>query len=115
MDLYMGKYLFLLVVSLALFTTRSFSQKRGAIKGSLTDTTAGKSPLQNATVSVTPLGGDSTQTEFTVSDKSGAFSIKGIKTGQYRLLITYEGYQPINKRFSITDSGNIVDFGNLFM
>ena len=115
MELYMSKYLLLVFISTVLFTTHSFSQKRGAVKGVLIDTTAGKAPLQNATVSVTPLGGDSTDAEYTVTDKTGAFTIKGIRTGQYRLLITYEGYQPIDKRFSIADSGNIVDFSTLYI
>lgn len=115
MDLYMSKYLFLVFVSTVLFTTHSFSQKRGAVKGVLIDTTSGRAPLQNATVSVTPLGGDSTDADYTVTDKTGAFSIKGIRAGQYRLLITYEGYGSINKRFSISDSGNVVDFSTLYI
>lgn len=115
MDLYMSKYLFLVFVSTVLFTTQSFSQKRGAVKGVLIDTTSGKAPLQNATVSVTPLGGDSTDAQYTVTGKTGAFSIKGIRTGQYRLLITYEGYGSINKRFSISDSGNVIDFSTLYI
>ncbi|HXB96260.1 MAG TPA: carboxypeptidase-like regulatory domain-containing protein, partial [Puia sp.] len=88
---------------------------RGSVKGVLIDSSGGQQPMANATVSITPLAGDSTDAEYTVSDKKGAFSIRGIRRGQYRLLITYEGYQPIDKRFSISDSGAVVDFSNLYM
>jgi len=80
------------------------------------DTTAGKQvPMSNATVSVTPLGGDSTDAVYTVSDKRGDFTVKGITAGQYKLLITFEGYQAIDRRFSISDSGSMVNFNTLYM
>jgi hypothetical protein len=112
----MSKFLLLfLSCTLLLFTTRSFSQSRGSIRGTLTDTTGTRQALYNATISVTPLAGDSTDAEYTVSDKKGAFSMKGIRPGQYRLLITFEGYQPIDRRFSISDSGTAIDFSTLYM
>src|SRR6201999_390529 len=89
---------------------------KGSVKGVLIDTTAGQQPLSNATVSVTALAADSSDGEFTVSDKKGAFQVRGIKPGQYRLLITYEGYQHISRNFSITgDSTSNIDFGPLYM
>jgi Outer membrane protein beta-barrel family/Carboxypeptidase regulatory-like domain len=118
MDLYMGKYVLLLLVSGALFTTRSFSQSKvkGFVSGTLIDTTGGKqTPMGNATVSVTPLGGDSTDAEYTVSDKRGDFTVKGISAGQYKLLITYEGYKAIDRRFSISDSGSMINYNTLYM
>ena len=114
----MIKYLLILLLGGILFTTRSYSQSsvRGSVKGALVDTTGGKqAPMGNATISVTPLGGDSTDAEYTVSDKKGAFKMGGIKAGQYRLLITYEGYQAIDRRFSISDSGAVVDMNTLIM
>jgi hypothetical protein len=118
MDLYMGKHAFILLLSLALFVTRSYSQSKvkGFVSGTLVDTTGGKqTPMGNATVSVTPLGGDSTDAVYTVSDKRGDFTVKGISAGQYKLLITFEGYQAIDRRFSISDSGSMVNFNTLFM
>src|SRR5579872_3680922 len=114
----MGKYLLLLLLGGVLFTTRSFSQSkvRGSVAGTLVDTTGGKqTPMGNATISVTPLAGDSTDAMYTVSDKKGAFSMRGISVGQYRLLITYEGYQAIDRRFSINDSGAVANFNTLIM
>ncbi|HEV9036655.1 MAG TPA: TonB-dependent receptor [Puia sp.] len=85
------------------------------MKGVLIDSSEGHQPMANATISVTPLAGDSSDAEYTVSDKKGAFSMRGISRGQYRLLITYEGYQAIDKRFSISDSGAVIDFSTLYM
>ncbi|HEV2483786.1 MAG TPA: carboxypeptidase-like regulatory domain-containing protein, partial [Puia sp.] len=113
----MGKYLFFVLASLVLCATRSYSQSRvkGFVSGTLVDTTGGKqTPMGNATVSVTPLGGDSTDAVYTVSDKRGDFTVKGISAGQYKLLITFEGYQAIDRRFSISDSGSMVNFNTLY-
>jgi len=113
----MKKVLLYLLTFTLIITTRSFSQSniRGTVKGVLMDTTDGKQPLVNATISVTPLNGDSTQAEFTVSGKGGAFQMRGIRAGQYRLLITYEGYQHIEKRVNIQDSASVIDFSTLYM
>jgi uncharacterized membrane protein YgcG len=113
----MNKFLLLLLCSATFVTTRSFSQSnvRGTVRGVLMDTTDGKQPLVNATISVTPAGGDSSDAEFTVSDKKGAFSMGHIRAGRYRLLITYEGYQAIDRGFSISDSGAVVDLQTLYM
>ena len=111
----MAKYLFLWMISVVLFTTRSYSQSRGAVKGVLIDTSGGHQPLANATISVTPVPGDSTDAEYTVSDKNGAFSMRGIRTGHYKMLITYEGYVPVEKRFLVADSGGVINFLVLYM
>ena len=114
----MSKYLVLVLVSLILCATRSYSQSKvkGFVSGSLVDTTGGKrTPMGNATVSVTPLGGDSTDAVYTVSDKRGDFTVKGITAGEYKLLITFEGYQAIDRRFTISDSGSMVNYNTLYM
>jgi len=75
----MKKALFFLLLSTFGFATNSFSQSntRGTVKGMLVDTAGGRQPLVNATVSITPLGGDSTDAEYTVSGKGGIFQIGG--------------------------------------
>jgi hypothetical protein len=79
------------------------------------DTVGGQQVLSNATVSVTPVAGDSTDAEFTVTDKKGAFRMSGLPGGGYKLLITYEGYIPISRSFTISDSGKDVDLAVLYM
>jgi uncharacterized membrane protein YgcG len=114
----MSKYVFFwLLLSGIFFTTRSFSQSkvRGSVKGVLVDSAHGKQPLQNATVSVRPLGADTSEAEYAVSDKKGAFQFRGLTVGQYFLLITYEGFAHIGRNFSISDSNANVDLSTLFM
>ena len=114
----MGKYLLLVLISMVLCVTHSYSQSKvkGFVSGTLVDTTGGKqTPMGNATVSVTPLGGDSTDAQYTVSDKRGDFTVRGISAGQYKLLITYEGFQAISRRFSISDSSSMISFNTLYM
>src|ERR1700761_9431572 len=100
----MSKYVLLLLLSGFIFTTHSYSQtKRGSVKGVLIDT-LGKTPMSNATISVTPAGGDSSDAEFVVSDKKGAFHLGNLKPGSYKLLITYESYEAISKNFTVSDA-----------
>src|SRR5690349_20714071 len=95
----MKKILFLLLV-LAAFGS-AFSQKiDGSVKGKLVDTAA-KQPLSDATVSVIDLK-DSSLVSFTLSDKKRLFEIKNLDNGNYRLVVSFQSYQPLKKNFSVT-------------
>jgi hypothetical protein len=113
----MSKYVFLLVFSGLIYATPSFSQSgtRGSVRGVILDSTGNKQPLQNATVSVRPLGADSTQAEYAVSNKQGAFLFRGLPVGQYFVLITYEGYAHIGRNIRITDSSANVDLSTIYL
>src|SRR5579862_7438748 len=99
----MRKYVFLLVMMGLIYATPSFSQTRGSVKGVIVDSSANNQPLPNATVSVRPLGADSSQAEYAVSNKTGAFLFRGLPVGQYFILITYEGYAHVGRNIRITD------------
>jgi len=109
----MTKYLLLLLTSGLLFTTHSFSQTnpptktKGSVKGALIDTSEGKhQPLSNATVGVLADGADSTTEQFVVSDKKGSFWVRGLKPAKYHILVTYEGYQPVSRTFTVPNTGD---------
>ena len=97
------------------FVTHSFSQGkiRGSVKGIIIDT-VGKQDMSEATVSITPES-DSTDAQFLITDKHGAFSFRNLEAGNYRLLITFEGFQHISKRFTINAAGRDIDFGRMYM
>ncbi|HMH21709.1 MAG TPA: TonB-dependent receptor [Puia sp.] len=109
----------LLILGILFFTLHSFSQVpapvkvKGTVKGTIVDT-SGKQNLSAATVSVMP-GTDTSLTEFVVTDKKGAFLIRGLATGEYHLEISFEGYQTINKTFTITADAKDVDMATLYM
>lgn len=91
----------------------AFSQSAGTIKGKLLDTIT-RQDLTDATISVL-LAKDSTPVSFTVADNKGAFVVKDLDTGQYRLLISFQGFQPLSKNFSITKDIKSIDFGTIYM
>src|SRR5579872_1763396 len=97
----MSKHTTLILVACLLFTLHSVGQGkiRGSVKGILQDT-AGKQSLSEATISLTPET-DSTESEFALTDKHGAFSFHNLAPGNYGLLITFEGYHHIRKNFAI--------------
>src|ERR1700730_16606467 len=101
----MSKYACLLILTGLIYATPSFSQSktRGSVHGVIVDSIGNKQPLQNATISVRPLGADSTQAEYAVSNKQGEFLFRGLPVGQYFVLITYEGYAHVGRNVRITD------------
>jgi hypothetical protein len=107
----------LILISLAsLLTTHSaFSQGkiRGSVKGHIIDS-AGKQVLSEATVSVTPET-DTTDAQFAVADKNGNFSFRSLAPGNYHLLITFEGYHHVIRRFIITADTKDIDFATINM
>jgi len=110
----MRNLIILLSVTL-FFTVPCFSQGKikGSVKGMIVDT-ADKQILSDATVSVTPES-DSSNAEFAITDKHGAFIIRGLNPGNYRLLITFEGLKHISKRFTISATTRDIDFGTMHM
>src|SRR5580658_2119461 len=93
----------------------AFSQGkvRGSVKGRIADTSA-KQMLADATVSVTPES-DTTDTQYTVADKNGNFSFRNLPPGNYHLLITFEGYHHVIKRFTISTAAKDIDFSTINM
>ncbi len=103
----------LLSLILTVLTSVQAQKADGSIKGRLQDT-VGKQPITDATVSV--LGAtDSTLKNFTLSGKTGNFEIKGLTDGDYKLVITHQGYVEFKKKFSITADNKVVDLGNLIV
>ena len=111
----MRKSIALLVLSCVMFTLRSAAQVkiRGSIKGIVMDSVA-KQALSEATVSVTPVG-DTTNADFVITDKKGGFLFKNLEQGNYTLLITFEGFVHISKKFTINAATRDIDLATLNM
>jgi Outer membrane protein beta-barrel family/Carboxypeptidase regulatory-like domain len=109
------KHFTLLTVIYLLYAVPSFAQGKikGSVKGMIVDT-AGKQTLSDATVSITPES-DSSDAAFAITDKRGAFLLRNLDAGAYRLLITFEGLQHITRKFSITSAARDIDLGTLYM
>ena len=94
-----------------------FAQKvkiSGTVRGTILDT-AGKQDLSDATVSVTPVQFDSSDVQFVTTDKNGSFLFKNLRPDSYRLLITFEGYRHIRRRFYDQSANKDIDFKILYM
>ena len=92
-----------------------FAQKKvtGTIQGKLIDTLY-KDVLADATVTVLHTT-DSSVVAYTLANTKGEFQINNIDTGRYRLMISYQGYAPLIKRFSISADSSNINFGTIYM
>lgn len=89
------------------------AQNKGSVKGRLVDTTA-KMGLADATISVVNRK-DSSLVTFTLSVKGGNFEVKGLDPGEYKLMISYQTYQPMKKDFDVTAEKMNEDLGEMVM
>ena len=105
-------YIGLFLVGFAL-TVRSQVRIRGSVHGVVADT-AGKAPMPDATVSVTPEL-DTAEVEFAITDKRGAFTFKGLEAGRYHLIITFQGYRHVRKDVVIDAQHRDIDAGTVWM
>jgi hypothetical protein len=102
-----------LFVSLVLTVLSAVAQsKTGIVKGKLTDTLF-KESMAEATVSV--LTPDSSVVAFSLANTKGEFEIKGIDTGSYRVLITFQGYETLARNIQIFSSRTVVDLGTIHL
>lgn len=100
----------LLSIFLFLFAFGAQAQQ-GQVKGLLTDS-SGIHPLPDATVALLH-GRDSSLAATVFTDKKGAFSFTGVTPGNYRVYITFLGYQPVFKNITISESKPSVDMGTI--
>lgn len=107
----MSKILTLLILLTGLGSA-ALAQK-GSVKGKLTDSTY-KDILTEATVSILHIK-DSSVVAYTISNAKGEFEIKNLDTGTFRLMVSYQGYQPFSKRITITAEQPAVDLATLYM
>jgi hypothetical protein len=108
------KKILTLLTGLLAFSILVIAQKTdGSVKGKLVDTSA-KQALSEATVSVIDTK-DSSLVSYTLTNKQGVFEIKDLEPGNYRLSISFQGYQTLKKNFSIPADKKAVDLGDIRM
>jgi hypothetical protein len=99
-----GFFLFLSFVLMA-------QKPDGNIRGKLVDT-ASKQAITDATVSLITRK-DSSLITFTLTNKQGAFEIKGVAAGEYQLVFSHSAYQSFRKSIAITAEKKLIDLGEL--
>lgn len=114
MHSFLHKLFFLSLLAATLFTADTFAQGRiGLVKGIITDSLNGK-PLANATINVLDVT-DSSLVSFARSKETGVFEISKLNTGDFLMMVSYTGFAKIIKKFSISASEPLVDFGSIQM
>ena len=103
---------FTLLVAL-IVVIAGFAQVNGTVKGKVVDSLA-KQNLSEATVTVLHTK-DSTPVTFAITDKAGAFEIKNLDSGLYRLMVSFQGYRAFNKTFIISKESPVSDFTTIYL
>lgn len=111
----MKNKLLFLIVSFLIGYNSTIAQKQisGSVKGTLADTVYHES-MANATISLF-MGEDSLADSHSLADSKGFFSIKNLNTGAYHIAISFQGYESIERKFSITPAASEIDLGLIIM
>jgi len=93
----------------------SFGQDKivGSVQGKIVDTT-GKQNLSDASVSLMHAA-DSSVEAFAVTNKEGVFLFKSLPADSYRLIITFQGYERVVRRFSVSPEKKDIDLGTIYL
>ncbi len=106
----MFKYL---LIAALLFITSIASAQKGTIKGKVIDS-LNHAPIEFAAIAISEVK-DSTSTlySYTLSDKTGTFSLHNLPVGKpLKILISIMAYQPYRK-FLTLNKGETFDLGNI--
>ena len=101
-------FLFSLLILVSLSVA---AQKNGVVKGQLMDTIAHQ-PVAGATITLMKRQ-DSSLVSFSMTDNQGRFELRGLPTGDFRLLITHINYHNSVRFFSITENKKEVDLASI--
>lgn len=105
----------MLLLFLPGFCISGFAQQKhsGLIRGQLTDS-ASKQILSDASVTVKKTT-DSSTAGFTITDRTGNFQVQDLPPGAYRIIISFQGYEQIVKRFTLDDAHTQIDLGKIYL
>lgn len=109
--MFMKKIITLILILITFSTV--FAQNSGSLKGKLIDT-IGKQILKDASIALLDAK-DSTYETGTIAKVDGSFELKSVSFGNYILQVTFQGYEPVRKRVSLSKENASIDFGTIYM
>ena len=109
----MRKFGVLIGFTFCCFVTASAQKTAGIIKGVITDTAA-KQPLAGATVTLI-FTKDSVMASYVISNKEGSFELNDISNNNYKLHITYKGFETYQRSIVISDTKQLIDLGSIIL
>lgn len=95
---------------LAVFSIFSFLLVNAQVKGRVTDSASGK-PIDKAVIGLA-LKSNQGDTSYYFTDEKGAFSISPMPEGDFSLIITNHGYQPVAKFIRVPQKLKTMDLGS---
>lgn len=99
-------------ILLIFFVSASYAQtSKVTISGQVKDAFA-KAALPFVTITLKKAK-DSSFTAGTISGEDGRFSIRDINSGNYLLMISYLGYQPLMQTLTVGQLSNVLELGNI--
>jgi hypothetical protein len=104
---------FLLLFFLLQLNISNAQIRAGIVTGSVIDT-IGKQKLVSATINVLDAK-DSSLVAFGRSNEKGSFSISRLNNGNYVLVVSYTGFNKLEKAFTVTTDKPVCDFGLIAM
>ena len=106
----LGRYF--LWLFLILFSLPAFAQRGGVdVTGTVVEE-GNNEPIEQATIRLLNVK-DSTMVGGVASSRNGNFTLKGIKTGNYLLHVSFVGFDPLYQPLRITGKTNPVNVGKL--
>ncbi len=109
----MKKALFVLLI--ALLQNNLFAvESKGKVTGKVVDSKT-NAPMQFVNVSIKNQGSDGNLPLGSVTDNEGNFRIDNISPGNYSITISYIGYTPFEKTFTISSSQPVIDLKKVLL
>ncbi|MDL2276963.1 outer membrane beta-barrel protein [Parabacteroides sp. OttesenSCG-928-G07] len=107
----LGRLSLLIIVLLSSLSIAAQNRQSVDVSGKVLEEGT-KEAIEQATVRLLSVN-DSTLLGGVVSERNGAFTLKGIAPGEYLLHISYVGYEPLYQPLQITGRTNPVQLGDL--
>ncbi|MCU0435284.1 MAG: TonB dependent receptor [Bacteroidia bacterium] len=115
----MLRYIFLLATLLIVGGEIMAQRGTGSVRGIVRDSVfaappAGKGVVEGAVVTLMRQR-DSSLITFTMTDTLGAFTLKGVGPGNYRVLITHTAYRSYSRKFTVSPDTLNVELKNIYV
>jgi hypothetical protein len=107
----MRKFFFLLLMSTCTVLLAQAQKADGSITGKLIDSTT-QQGIADATITLLSAA-DSSLVTFTLSNKEGVFSFKGLAIKAYRVIISHQSYLETKKPVTLTEENKNIDLGRI--
>ena len=102
----------LIYTLLIIMTCATSALAQGSVHGKVLDRQTDEA-MQFVNIAVQTTGGQ--LVKGAITDATGQFTISGLKDGQYQLLVTFVGYKPLHRKFTLSAQRRREHFNALYL